>query len=202
MLSTITNTNIDIVRSAVKILMQLNLMEVLDDKTIYMTETNKMLGEASSLHRVRAFRERQKLLKEAEEKEQRNDTVTLPVTELEIEIEKELDIEIDKDKKKIVKEKPSKHRYGAYSHVLLTDDQYSKLKSDFKNHEELITFLDEYIEMKGYKAKNHYLAIRKWVVDAVKERNIKKGETQPQYKSLDEEIEARVKRAREYMEAN
>ena len=30
-----------------------------------------------------------------------------------------------------------------------------------------IQYLDEYIEMKGYKAKNHYLCIRKWVVDAV-----------------------------------
>ena len=34
----------------------------------------------------------------------------------------------------------------------------------------MIEFLDEYIEMKGYKAKNHYLAIRRWVNDAVKEQ--------------------------------
>ena len=37
--------------------------------------------------------------------------------------------------------------------------------------EELITYLDEYIEMKGYKAKSHYLCIKKWVVDAVKKQS-------------------------------
>lgn len=41
-----------------------------------------------------------------------------------------------------------------------------------------ITFLDEHIEMKGYKAKSHYLAIRKWVVDAVKEKE-RKDQRQP-----------------------
>ena len=40
--------------------------------------------------------------------------------------------------------------------------------------EDAIRFLDEHIEMKGYKAKSHYLCIRKWVVDAVKESNRKK----------------------------
>ena len=69
----------------------------------------------------------------------------------------------------------AKHQYGEYRHVLLTDDQYKKLAHDYPNPDELITFLDEYIEMKGYKAKNHYLAIRKWVVDAVNERHQKES---------------------------
>lgn len=73
--------------------------------------------------------------------------------------------------------KDSKHKYGEYSHVLLTDKQLEKLNSEYGESmtQNLITFLDEYIEMKGYKAKNHYLAIKKWVVDAVKERDLKKG---------------------------
>ena len=62
-----------------------------------------------------------------------------------------------------------KHKFGNYKHVLLTDKELEKLKNDFTNYEELINYLDEYIEMKGYKAKNHNLAIRKWVVDAVNE---------------------------------
>ncbi len=64
--------------------------------------------------------------------------------------------------------KASKHKYGEYKHVLLKDEELQKLQKDFENWKELITYLDEYIEMKGYKAKSHYLAIRKWVVDAVK----------------------------------
>lgn len=66
-----------------------------------------------------------------------------------------------------------KRKYGEYKNVLLTDDEYNRLKKDYSNCDELIKFLDEYIEMKGYKAKSHNLAIRKWVVDAVKEYNIK-----------------------------
>lgn len=72
----------------------------------------------------------------------------------------------------IAKRKPQKHKYGQYQHVLLTDEQLLKLKAEYPNYLDLITYLDEYIEMKGYKAKNHYLAIKKWVVDAVsREKN-------------------------------
>ena len=69
--------------------------------------------------------------------------------------------------------KKEKHKYGEYKHVLLSDDEYEKLKQNFSNYLELIKFLDEYIEMKGYKAKNHYLAIHKWVVKAVEEEKIR-----------------------------
>ena len=57
MLATITNTNIDTVRTAMKILQELQLVEVLDDQTIYMEETEKMVGsECWSAERVRRFR--------------------------------------------------------------------------------------------------------------------------------------------------
>lgn len=67
--------------------------------------------------------------------------------------------------------KASKHKYGEYKHVLLKDEELQALKKDYANWEELIKYLDEYIEMKGYKAKSHYLCIKKWVVDAVKQNN-------------------------------
>lgn len=67
--------------------------------------------------------------------------------------------------------KEIKHKYGQYKHVLLKDKELQKLKEDYSNWEELITYLDDYIEMKGYKAKSHYLCIKKWVVDAVKRNN-------------------------------
>ena len=60
-----------------------------------------------------------------------------------------------------------KHKYGEYQNVLLKDEELEKLKKDYNNWEDLIKYLDEYIEMKGYKAKSHYLAIKKWVVEAV-----------------------------------
>ena len=44
MLSTITNTNIDVVRAAMKVFTELKLIDVFDDQTIYLAETQKMLG--------------------------------------------------------------------------------------------------------------------------------------------------------------
>lgn len=61
MLSTITDTNVDIVRSALKVLKELSLIEILDDQTLFMSEINNMVGsENSSAERVRKFRERSK----------------------------------------------------------------------------------------------------------------------------------------------
>lgn len=83
-------------------------------------------------------------------------------------------IATSEDKSSTVDAKASKHKYGKYKHVLLKDEELHNLQKDYSNWEELIEYLDEYIEMKGYKAKSHYLAIKKWVVDAVKERQNKK----------------------------
>ena len=73
-----------------------------------------------------------------------------------------------------------KHTYGEYNHVRLTDKEYNNLCKDYGDIEtgRAIQFLDEYIEMKGYKAKNHNLCIRKWVFDALKERDQKKKPTE------------------------
>ena len=97
MLAIITNTNVDVVRQAIKLFTNLNLMEIFDDKTIYLSETQKMLGESTSTHRVQAFRERQKTLQIKE----KNVTETLPKRKNETQLEKEIDIELDieKDKK-------------------------------------------------------------------------------------------------------
>lgn len=59
MLASITDTNIDIVRSATKIFCELGLMQIFDDGTIFMTQVPDMTGkECDSAERVRAFRKR------------------------------------------------------------------------------------------------------------------------------------------------
>ena len=63
MLSVITNTNVDIVRSAMKLFTELNLIEIFDDQTIYMGEVEKMIGSAvdnDAANRQRRCRERKK----------------------------------------------------------------------------------------------------------------------------------------------
>ena len=86
--------------------------------------------------------------------------------------------EIKEKETKVNKNIAAKHKFGEYKHVLLSDSEYQKLMDEYPNHEELIKFLDEAIEMKGYKYKNHYLAIKKWVVDAVNKQKAKNKESE------------------------
>lgn len=74
------------------------------------------------------------------------------------------------------KSKPVKHKHGEFQHVLLTDNEFEKLAELFgvELRDKAIIFLDEYIEDKGYKSKSHYMAIRRWTIDAVKEKAQKK----------------------------
>ena len=93
MLSVVTNTNIDIVRSAMKLFTELKLMEVLDDATIYMAEVNNMIGSESwSAERVRRFRQRQQALL-------CNGDVTSCNEEIEKEIQKDKDIDLEIERK-------------------------------------------------------------------------------------------------------
>lgn len=65
MLSSVTRTNVDIVRSAIQVFVGLNMMEILDDGTIFMGEVHKMLGSCAdndNANRQRRFRERKKEL--------------------------------------------------------------------------------------------------------------------------------------------
>ena len=58
--------------------------------------------------------------------------------------------------------KPSKHKYGEYNNVLLTDEELDKLKAEFPDWGERIERLSEYIEQKGNKYKSHYVTIKVW----------------------------------------
>jgi predicted phage replisome organizer len=147
MISTITNTNIDIVRAAMTIFLELGFAEILNDKTIYLSQVSEMIGsETEWAKKKREYRTLEGQKKTMSDKSKSKS--------LEIELEKELDIEKE--------EKPKKHRYGEYKHVLLTDEEYEKLNDKLKNRDEMIKRLDEGIERKGYKYKNYYLAVLKW----------------------------------------
>ena len=65
MLATITNTNVDVVKSAINIFTQLGMMDIFDDGTYFMNEVERMIGSASNTdgaNRVRRYREKQKML--------------------------------------------------------------------------------------------------------------------------------------------
>lgn len=66
----------------------------------------------------------------------------------------------------------SKHKYGEYQHVLLTDKEHTHLLELYSDSlDEHIKILDEYIETSGKKYKNHSLVIQKWVHDEWMKRN-------------------------------
>lgn len=67
-----------------------------------------------------------------------------------------------------------KRAYGEFQNVLLSDDEYDLLIEQFGNPEQLIKRLDEYKEQSGKQYNSDYMAIRKWVVEAVKEDEAKK----------------------------
>ena len=58
--------------------------------------------------------------------------------------------------------KPSKHKYGEYNNVLLTDEELEKLKDEYFDYEERIERLSSYIASTGKSYKSHYATIRNW----------------------------------------
>jgi len=107
--------------------------------------------------------------------------MTKPQSDMNLDIDRELEL----DKENTIKDtqpardKPEprtpKKRFGHYKNVLLTETEYHKLGDDFPNASEAIEYLSEYREMKGYKAKSDYLAIRKWVFVAMAEQKQRAG---------------------------
>ncbi len=101
-------------------------------------------------------------------------TVDEPSTQVRLGKDRLGKVSIDNSAPKVAKS--LKHKYGEYNHVLLTDDELSKLKEKFNDYENKIKNLDEYIEMKGAKYKNHYLTILKWARNEKSDKKVIKVE--------------------------
>lgn len=116
--------------------------------------------------RVAKHREKQKLMAS-------NVTSNVTVTQCnatDIEIEKER----EEDKKELSKDnskkKPSKHKYGEYSNVLLSDQDMEKLKAEFPDWQARIERLSSYMASTGKSYKNHLATIRNWARKDAQER--------------------------------
>lgn len=165
-LALVLDEDVNIVRLTLSAIVNMGLVEQWENDTLYMVAMQNLIGsETAVAERVRKHREKQKLL-------QCNTEVTNGNTYIEIE-KKEKSKEINKEKKE------RKKSYGEYENVKLLDKEYQSLISDYGSSftDEIIKYLDEYIEMKGAKYKSCYMAIRKWVVNAVKEKNQKSNKS-------------------------
>lgn len=158
MLSVITNTNIDIIKSAMKIFIELNMIEILDDKTIFMAEVLKLTGsETAAAVRKRKSRAKQKALPNC-------DNVTKCHTEKEKEKEKEKDLEVDVEENACDYSDPEYQIQRFRGNVMLSDKHIEDLleKMGLEAFDYYIYKLGKFIEENGQVVKNHYETILKW----------------------------------------
>lgn len=153
MLATITRTNVDIVRSAVKVFSQLQMIDILDDGTYYMREVQKMLGSETY------WAERKRLQKQNQL--QLDSVGNIPTsTSKSIDKEKEKDLDIDIEEKKKVKKKT------ASRFTPPTIDEVKAYCLERGNNVDAERFID-YYTANGWKVgknsmRNWQAAVRTW----------------------------------------
>lgn len=145
-LSAVIDEDKDNVEKAIETLINLELVEILDDGTIFMREIERLIGsETGKAERMRDYRERKKI----------DNATSLPQCSLEY-----------RDKSKEIRDKNNiyitRHKYGQYSNVLLSDEDIEKLKSEIPNYQEYIERVSEYVASSGKKYKNFLATIRNW----------------------------------------
>jgi predicted phage replisome organizer len=177
MLSVVTNTNIDIVKAAMDLFLKLNMIEIMDDETIYMSEVEKLIGsESSSAERMRRSREKQAILEEVSHCDTEVTKSDKNVTESK---SKSLDKDKDLDIDVVVEDGNGNECENVDNYVdnmeymngelgrgvvLLTQEQMAslldKLGLDAFNH--YVRKLADFIIEKKASVGNHYGTILKW----------------------------------------
>ena len=161
MLSVITNTNIDIVRSAMKVFIDLKMIEMLDDSTIYMTEVLKLTGsETATAERMRKSRQKQKLLSECNIVTNECNNETKCYTEI------ELEKEIEKDKEKELEgKKPIKPKQKQFTPPTLEEIQtYCKERNNKLDAKKFYDYYSaaEWCDKSGVKVKSWKQKVITW----------------------------------------
>lgn len=148
----------DNVEITIRYLLSCGLLETSDDKEFFVPYAVENTGiEGSSAKRVREYRERKALQCNADV----TDAALHCYGEKEIEKKKEKEIQI-KDIETAKPSKPTRHKYGEYGKVLLTDEDLDKLKAEFPDWQARIERLDSYMAQSGKSYKNHLATIRNW----------------------------------------
>lgn len=173
-LALILDEESDNVKATLLFLERTGLIEM-NESEIRLLVVPTLIGkESESAGRVRAFREKQKMLQSNGEALQCNTLVTKCNTEKDI--DKDLDID---SKKSVSKEtpkesatptanaprppKPVKHQHGEYSNVLLTAEELQKLIAEYpQDYQERIEQLSRYMKSTGKVYKDHLATIRNW----------------------------------------
>lgn len=108
--------------------------------------------------RKRVQRERQKQALPEMSRDSHATVTQCHATDKEEEKDKDLDLDVESNKNKA----PTRHKYGEYNNVLLSDEDMTKLQNEFPDWQERIERLSSYIASKGVSYKNHLATIRNW----------------------------------------
>ena len=178
MLSTIFRRPLNTVRLALSVFEEYGMIEIVNN-TITIPKWDKhQQSESLELYRennrkrAAKFREKQK-----EIACNVTDNVTVTLRNADRIDKNRIDKIIDIDSGK-----PQKHKHGEFNHVLLTDDEYSRLCDDYgpATADLYIKKVDEYCEQSGKRYKNYNLAIRKTFMGRDNVKPVKKN-TDPGY---------------------
>ena len=151
MLASVTNTNVDIVKAALQVFYDLNMIELLDSGALYMREVEALIGcQSISAEKKKIQRKNRPKLTEGGQ----------GVDKCPPELEKELDIDV------VV--------YGLYENVII--DDIDKLKEECPYWEHYIERLSSYMYEHNKTYKNHHKKILEW--DRQNEKENKLPQTQ------------------------
>lgn len=181
--------DVGIVRVALQTFQKLGMIDIVDD-VICLTSWEKWqatdkLAELRDYNKIkqRESRARKKLLKGVNDNVNDMSLTCQPCQDTDIDIDIDKDLEKESDNKNILsnsnhskskKTSPTKHKYGEYNNVLLTDDELQKLKTEFPDYAERIENLSEYIESTGKVYKSHYVTIKSWAKREAKKQQGRK----------------------------
>lgn len=167
-IATYTRHQIGTVERALKVFIELGLVEILTDGAYYMSDIQLLIGQ-SSTEGERKKRERIRLQQENLLPAVRVD-ICPPIEGVDkcppiLEIEKEIDIETEKEREPETG-RPAPAAYGRYGNVFLSDTELSELQAELPGRwERYIERLSEYIASTGKKYQNHAATIRRWAAD-------------------------------------
>jgi len=179
MIATITRQQIGTVERAIKIFLQLGLMEQMADGAFYMSNIELLIGQSSTEgeRKRRARQANRTALNPGGQMSAHCLEIRPPEIEIELEIEKELERELEKGH-------PAPATLGRYQNVFLSDTELSELQTDFPNlWQEYIERLSEYMASTGKTYKSHAATIRRWAKEdrrkdkGVSDYSCKEGES-------------------------
>ena len=151
MIATITHQQVGTVERALRLFMELGLVEVLNDGAFYMSNIELLIGQ-SSTEGERKRRARMEL--------QKIPQAIADICPPEIEIKKEIDIESEKERDT---GQVTPAVYGRYKNIHLTDTELSELQTELPDTWDFyINRLSEYMASKGKSYDNHAATIRRW----------------------------------------